>query len=72
MDANAMLGWTPFSYPFNLTQQPACSMPCGNTNSGLPIAFQLVGPMFADDLVLQAAYAFEEAMPILRPPKLII
>jgi aspartyl-tRNA(Asn)/glutamyl-tRNA(Gln) amidotransferase subunit A len=72
MDANAMLGWTPFSYPFNLTQQPACSMPCGNTKSGLPIAFQLVGPMFADDLVLQAAYAFEEAMPILRPPKLII
>jgi Asp-tRNA(Asn)/Glu-tRNA(Gln) amidotransferase A subunit family amidase len=32
----------------------------------------LVGPMFADDLVLQAAYAFQEAMPILRPPKLII
>ena len=72
MDANTMLGWTPFSYPFNLTQQPACSMPCGNTNSGLPVAFQLVGPMFADDLVLQAAYAFEEVMPILRPPKLIM
>lgn len=69
MDASTMLGWTPFSYPFNLTQQPACSMPCGVTSSGLPVAFQLVGPMFADDLVLQASYAFEEAMPILRPPK---
>jgi aspartyl-tRNA(Asn)/glutamyl-tRNA(Gln) amidotransferase subunit A len=68
MDANAMLGWTPFSYPFNLTQQPACSMPCGITNLGLPVAFQLVGPMFGDDLVLQAAYAFEEVKPILRPP----
>ncbi len=70
MDASSMLGWTPFSYPFNLTQQPACSMPCGVTNSGLPVAFQLVGPMFADDLVLKAAYAFEKVMPILRPPNL--
>ena len=30
-----MLGWTPFSYPFNLTQQPACTMPCGLTSAGL-------------------------------------
>jgi aspartyl-tRNA(Asn)/glutamyl-tRNA(Gln) amidotransferase subunit A len=72
MDASTMLGWTPFSYPFNLTQQPACSMPCGKTNSGLPVAFQLVGPMFADALVLQAARAFEEVMPISRPPKITI
>ena len=31
----SMLGWTPFSYPFNLTQQPACTIPCGLT-SGRP------------------------------------
>jgi len=70
MNAQAMLGWTPFSYPFNLTQQPACSMPCGFTRAGLPIGMQLVGPMFADDLVLRAAYAFETVMPISRPPML--
>jgi aspartyl-tRNA(Asn)/glutamyl-tRNA(Gln) amidotransferase subunit A len=62
-----MLGWTPFSYPFNLTQQPACSIPCGLTAAGLPIALQIVGPMFGDALVLRAARAFESAMPIPRP-----
>jgi aspartyl-tRNA(Asn)/glutamyl-tRNA(Gln) amidotransferase subunit A len=69
----AMLGWTPFSYPFNLTQQPACSIPCGLTGAGLqglpglPIGLQIVGPMFGDALVLRAARAFESALPIRRP-----
>jgi len=62
-----MLGWTPFSYPFNLTQQPACTIPCGLTSDGLPIGLQIVGPMFGDALVLRAARAFENAMPIPRP-----
>ena len=62
-----MLGWTPFSYPFNLTQQPAATIPCGLTSDGLPIGLQLVGPMFADALVLRAARAFESAHPIPRP-----
>ena len=51
--------WTPFSYPFNLTQQPAISVPCGFSQSGLPIGLQLVGPMHRDDLVLRAAAAYE-------------
>ena len=59
MTARTMLGWTPFSYPFNLTQQPACSIPCGLTRDGLPIGLQLVGPMFGDALVLRAARAYE-------------
>jgi len=63
----SMLGWTPFSYPFNLTQQPACTIPCGLTGDGLPIGLQIVGPMFGDALVLRAARAFETAMPIARP-----
>lgn len=63
----SMLGWTPFSYPFNLTQQPACTIPCGLTSDGLPIGLQLVGPMFGDALVLRAARAFESLMPIARP-----
>ena len=67
MDPRAMLGWTPFSYPFNLTQQPACSIPCGLTQAGLPIGLQIVGPMFGDALVLRAARAYETVRPIARP-----
>jgi aspartyl-tRNA(Asn)/glutamyl-tRNA(Gln) amidotransferase subunit A len=67
MNAEAMLGWTPFSYPFNLTQQPACSIPCGLTSDGLPIGLQIVGPMFGDALVLRAARAYEKLHPIPRP-----
>ncbi len=62
-----MLGWTPFSYPFNLSQQPAASIPCGLTRAGLPIGLQLVGPMFGDALVLRACRAYESVRPIARP-----
>jgi aspartyl-tRNA(Asn)/glutamyl-tRNA(Gln) amidotransferase subunit A len=68
MGPQSMLGWTPFSYPFNLTQQPACSIPCGLTREGLPIGLQIVGPMFGDALVLRAARAYESVRPIPRPP----
>ncbi len=69
MTPQTMLGWTPFSYPVNLTQQPACTVPCGFTAQGLPIGLQLVGPMFGDALVLRAARAFEAArnIPTLAP-----
>ena len=70
MDAEAMLGWTPFSYPFNLTQQPAISVPCGLTKDGLPIGLQIVGRMFDDAMVLRAARAFESAVPVARPADL--
>jgi aspartyl-tRNA(Asn)/glutamyl-tRNA(Gln) amidotransferase subunit A len=55
--------WAPFSNPFNLTQQPAASVPCGLTAAGLPAGLQIVGPMHADALVLRAARAFEAARP---------
>ena len=55
--------WAPFSYPFNLTQQPAASVPCGLTRKGLPVGLQIVGPMHDDALVLRAARAFERARP---------
>lgn len=55
--------WTPFTYPFNLTQQPAASVPCGLTSQGLPAGLQIVGPRFADALVLRAARAYEKAAP---------
>lgn len=67
VNAQTMLGWTPFSYPFNLTQQPACVIPCGLTHSGLPMALQLVGPMFGDARLLRVARAYETVRPIARP-----
>jgi len=51
--------WTPFSYPFNLTQQPAMSVNCGFTTAGLPIGLQIVAPAYREDLALAAAAAFE-------------
>ncbi|GAB3457392.1 amidase [Actinophytocola sediminis] len=56
-------GWTPFTYPFNMTQQPAASVPCGFTAAGLPVGLQVVGPKYADARVLTACYAFEQAQP---------
>jgi len=55
--------WSPFTYPFNLSQQPCVSVPCGFASTGLPIGLQIVGPPHADMLVLQAARAFEQARP---------
>jgi aspartyl-tRNA(Asn)/glutamyl-tRNA(Gln) amidotransferase subunit A len=60
---SAWTDWSPFSYPFNLTTQPAASVPCGLTSDGLPIGLQLAGPIGADALILRAARAFEEAAP---------
>jgi aspartyl-tRNA(Asn)/glutamyl-tRNA(Gln) amidotransferase subunit A len=59
--------WTPFTFPFNLTQQPAASIPCGLTKSGLPVGLHIVGPRYADALVLRAARAFETVRPIQMP-----
>jgi aspartyl-tRNA(Asn)/glutamyl-tRNA(Gln) amidotransferase subunit A len=55
--------WAPFSFPFNLTQQPSASIPCGLSSGGLPIGLQIVGPIGADALVLRASRAFEAAHP---------
>jgi aspartyl-tRNA(Asn)/glutamyl-tRNA(Gln) amidotransferase subunit A len=55
------VNWTPFSYPFNLTQQPAASVPCGFTKGGLPAGLHIVGRMFDDQTVLRAAFAYESA-----------
>ncbi|XYI02649.1 amidase family protein [Sorangium sp. So ce1128] len=57
------MNWAPYSYPFDLTLQPAATVPCGLTASGLPAGLQIVGPFLRDDLVLQAARAFEGIRP---------
>jgi aspartyl-tRNA(Asn)/glutamyl-tRNA(Gln) amidotransferase subunit A len=53
--------WTPYTYPFNMTQQPALSLPCGLTAGRRPIGLQVVGPRHADALVLRAGRAYERA-----------
>ena len=65
-DGNTWLGWTPFSYPFNLTQQPAASVNCGFTRSGLPVGLQIAARMFDDAGVLAAAHAYEQSEPLHR------
>jgi aspartyl-tRNA(Asn)/glutamyl-tRNA(Gln) amidotransferase subunit A len=59
--------WTPFSYPFNMTQQPAASIPCGLTGAGLPAGLHIVGPRYGDALVLRAARAYETTRPLAMP-----
>jgi aspartyl-tRNA(Asn)/glutamyl-tRNA(Gln) amidotransferase subunit A len=68
---DAWTQWCPFTYPFNLTQQPAASIPCGLTREGLPIGLQIVGAVGADALVLRASRAFEAARPFdaLKEPR---
>ncbi len=66
------LNWTPFTYPFNLTQQPAASVPVGFTQAGLPVGLQIVGAKYRDALVLRAARAYETVHPFARPEGIAI
>jgi aspartyl-tRNA(Asn)/glutamyl-tRNA(Gln) amidotransferase subunit A len=59
--------WTPFTYPFNLTRNPAVSVPCGFTKAGLPVGLQIVGPLAGDHRVLRAAHAFEATRTLRLP-----
>ncbi|PLW82675.1 amidase [Kineobactrum sediminis] len=56
--------WTPFTYPFNMTGQPALSVPCGFDGKGLPIGLQLVGRRYDDATVLRAGAAYQQAAPL--------
>ena len=63
-NSEAFPRWTkgaPYTLPFNLTGQPAASMPAGLTSAGLPVGLQIVGPARADALVLRAMRAYESA-----------
>jgi len=68
--ARGPVDWITFTYPFNLTGQPAASVPCGWTEEGLPVGLQIVGRRFDDATVLRAAAAFERISPWSdkRPP----
>ena len=60
----------PFTFPFNLTGQPAATVPCGFTSEGLPVGLQIVGRWHDDATVLRAAACFEAVQPWtqIRPP----
>jgi aspartyl-tRNA(Asn)/glutamyl-tRNA(Gln) amidotransferase subunit A len=62
--------WTPYTFPFNMTQQPAISVPCGFAH-GMPVGLQIVGPRHADELVLRAAKAYEDHAGRLGTPPMI-
>jgi aspartyl-tRNA(Asn)/glutamyl-tRNA(Gln) amidotransferase subunit A len=62
------MDWSPYTYPFNLTQQPAASVPSGLARNGLPMGVQIVGRLGEDQMVLRAARAIEQALPMPRPP----
>jgi aspartyl-tRNA(Asn)/glutamyl-tRNA(Gln) amidotransferase subunit A len=59
-------GWTPFTYPFNLTQQPAATVPCGFTAAGLPVGLQIVGPARGEAKLLAAAAMLEDLLGLAR------
>jgi aspartyl-tRNA(Asn)/glutamyl-tRNA(Gln) amidotransferase subunit A len=55
--------WIPFTFPINMTGQPAASVPAGFTRDGLPVGLQIIGRHLDDPLVLRASAAFEAAAP---------
>ena len=57
------LQWTQFTYPINLTGQPAVSVPCGWTEANLPVGLQIIGRRFDDQAVLRVARALEQLQP---------
>jgi len=61
--------WTPLTWPFNLTRQPAASVPCGFVE-GLPIGLQIVGPMFAEQNIFRASRCVERACATDARPRL--
>ena len=57
-------GFVPFTYPINMSGQTAASIPCGYSSDGMPIGLHIVGPRGSESRVLQAAAAFERALPL--------
>jgi Asp-tRNA(Asn)/Glu-tRNA(Gln) amidotransferase A subunit family amidase len=57
------VSWVYYTYPFNVTGQPAASIPAGFTNAGLPVGLQMVARINSETDIFRAAAAFEEAFP---------
>ena len=59
--------WAPWTFPFNLTRQPAIVVPMGHAGNGLPRSVQIAAALYRDDLVLRAARTLEVAQPFAMP-----
>ncbi len=70
VSVDGLWAFNPFCYVFNLTGQPAASVPCGFSTLGLPIGLHVVGRVGEEATVLRASASFEEAQPWAhhRPP----
>lgn len=62
----------PFTLPFNLTGQPALTVPCGLARSGLPVGLQIVGPRYAERSILECGLAIEAALGRRDQPRQIL
>jgi len=58
----AAFEWHSYTVVFNVTGQPALSVPCGLTAGGLPVGLQIAGPLGADALILSLGAALERAL----------
>ncbi|MFX0140725.1 MAG: amidase [Candidatus Hodarchaeota archaeon] len=58
-----IISWMSYTYPFNMTGQPAASIPCGWTSQGLPVGMQIIGKQYDEKTILQVSKAFEEISP---------
>lgn len=61
------LDWNPYTYPFNLTRQPAISLPAGISASGLPVGLQLVAGLYQDEWLVDVAALVEDCLQVSRP-----
>lgn len=59
-----MIAWAPWTFAFNITRQPAITMPLGFRSDGLPNSVQIAAAQYRDDLVFRAARAIERTMPV--------
>lgn len=58
--------WCPYTYPWNMTGQPAASVPIGFTAAGLPVGVQIIGRVGDEAVILRAAAAIERRCPLSR------
>ena len=59
--------WSPFTYPFNLSQHPAATVPCGCSRDNLPVCLQIIASRFNEHKLLQASQALETVNPFIMP-----
>jgi aspartyl-tRNA(Asn)/glutamyl-tRNA(Gln) amidotransferase subunit A len=67
LDGKPNMMWSPYTATFNLTRQPAATVPCGLSSQGLPVGLQIAAGHFRDAQVLALAGAYADAHPLSFP-----